>query len=555
MAILLVVLMGAAAMAVDLGWLFWQSIEIQHGADAAALAGVVYEPDLRPEAHAEALSAAKVNGYDDALSRTTVAIVDFVDDNTAVAHDGQLRVTITHRVDTFFLNIFGLNDVDIARTALAEYVRPLAMGSPESYFGDDPAQEIYPGFWAKIEGNYRGMRGGDRFGSLCVNRGIGADCEKNGTSYGFNPEARMSSDWGTAAAEGGYVYGIEVAEGASGLKVEVFNGALYSIRKNKSSPLPPTGSSNFFGDYGYGGSSTNIRATTWFMLYGPDPTPGDSTDGNELLCSISYDERLPTVNPDDDTPPNSSAYLGDFGAMGWDTSWLQFDEVRAAGYQNILDAMWDDMGSGQIADYASPGCASSFDRGPGTYLLRVMPQHDDSGATDAAGYWRGKNLYTLRVSTTTGAQPSIGAVGDMLIFSARYTTQTEFFLARVQQRYAGHDLVIELFDVGDVVGDGYFSILDGTGAVPDCDWIATDTITPTNPTSGSGTCTIEASKASQCCIYNHELITMVIPIPDDYTCTGNGCWWKVYYDYTGGTPWDTTTWAAYIQGNPIRIVE
>jgi len=39
MAFLLVVLMGAAAMAVDLGWLFWQSIEIQHGADAAALAG------------------------------------------------------------------------------------------------------------------------------------------------------------------------------------------------------------------------------------------------------------------------------------------------------------------------------------------------------------------------------------------------------------------------------------------------------------------------------------------------------------------------------------
>ncbi len=47
MAVMLVVLIGAAAMAVDLGWLFWQSIEIQHGADAAALAGVLYEPDQR----------------------------------------------------------------------------------------------------------------------------------------------------------------------------------------------------------------------------------------------------------------------------------------------------------------------------------------------------------------------------------------------------------------------------------------------------------------------------------------------------------------------------
>ena len=62
MAILLVVLMGAAAMAVDLGWLFWQSIEIQHGADAAALAGVAYEPDLRTEAHTEATASAFTNG-------------------------------------------------------------------------------------------------------------------------------------------------------------------------------------------------------------------------------------------------------------------------------------------------------------------------------------------------------------------------------------------------------------------------------------------------------------------------------------------------------------
>ena len=55
MAIMLMVLLGAAAMAVDLGWLFWQSMEIQHGADAAALAGVVYEPSLRTEAHTEGI--------------------------------------------------------------------------------------------------------------------------------------------------------------------------------------------------------------------------------------------------------------------------------------------------------------------------------------------------------------------------------------------------------------------------------------------------------------------------------------------------------------------
>jgi hypothetical protein len=544
--------MGAAAMAVDLGWLLWQSIEIQHGADAAALAGVIYEPDLRTEAHTEATAAAFANGYDDVLPGTTVSVIDSVDDNTAVAHSGQLRVTITHQVETFFLKIFGLDDVDIARTAVAEYTAPLLLGSPESYFGDDPAREIYPGYFAKIEGNYKPTKYGDRFGALCLDHGSGADCKSGGTSYGFNPEARMSSGWGTAAAQGGYVYGIEVAEGASGLKVEIFNGPLYSIRKSKTDPLPFTGDGNFFNDQSNWGPSTMVRATTWFMLYGPDPTPGDSTDGNELLCSISYDERLATYDIYEDNPPNSSAYAIDFGAMGWDDSWLEFDEVRAAGYQNILDAMWDDMAGSTIADSVSVGCSSGFDRGPGTYLLRVMPQHDDSGENAGGLWWRGSNFYTLRVSATTGTQPSVAAVGDMLIYSARNTTQTEFFLAQVLQGHAGRDLVIELFDVGDVTGgSGSFSILTGTGDIPDCDWIATDTITPSNPTSGSGTCTINASNQK----FNNELITMVVPIPDDYACTGDGCWWKVRYDYSTGVPWDTTTWSAHIGGNPIRIVE
>jgi hypothetical protein len=116
MAIMLVILMGAAAMAVDLGWLFWQSIEIQHGADAGALAGVVYEPNLRTEAHAEGIATAAENGYDNGDPATTVVVLDFVDDPTAVENENQLRVTVTHSVQTFFMKVFGLDSVDIKRT-------------------------------------------------------------------------------------------------------------------------------------------------------------------------------------------------------------------------------------------------------------------------------------------------------------------------------------------------------------------------------------------------------------------------------------------------------
>jgi hypothetical protein len=41
--------------------------------------------------------------------------------------------------------------------------------------------------------------------------------------------------------------------------------------------------------------------------------------------------------------------------------------------------------------------------------------------------------------------------------------------------------------------------------------------------------------------------------PADYTCAAN-CWWKVRYNYPGETT-DTTTWSAYIEGNPVRLIE
>lgn len=561
MAILLVVLMGAAAMAVDLGWLYWQSIEIQHGADSAALAGVVYEPDMRTEAKSESVAAALQNGYDDSDAGTTVEVVDFVDDDTSVVRESMLRVTITHEVQTFFLKVFGLNHFDIQRTAVAEYVLPLALGSPEAYFGDDPAQEIYPGFTADSTSNYQAKAGGNRFGALCLHTGFGAGCKHDtsgggGAAQGSNPEGRIPSGWGTAAAQGGYLFGIDVPEGSSGLKVEIFNAPNYAIRKNKESPTPATGTGNFLGDTKY--NWWNVEVTTWFMLYGPDPTPYDTTDGNELLCSVAYQERLPQWSTGADSPPNSSAYELDFGSLApvdlsWDDSWLEFDEVRAAGHQNILDLMWEDMSNPYIAgnmpgDYVDSDCSqATFDRGPGTYVLRVLDEYDNSGETDTRDSWRGSNKYTLRTSTTAGDQPAIYAIEDMVMTAARNTAETDYYLAKVDSKYAGKDLIIELWDVGDIYsgpGTDNFTIVDGNLDAVDCEWWAT------NGDSGSGTCNIVASDL----VYNDELITMTIAIPDDYTCDGDGCWWQIEYDYAGLVK-DTTTWTAYVDGNPIRIVE
>ena len=498
MAMMLLVLLGTAAMTVDLGWLYWQSIEIQHGADAAALAGVIYEPDQRLEAHTQGTAAAAENGFvHDPSNGNIIELIDFADDPTAVEHSSQLRATVTQRVPTFFMKVFGINDVDISRTALAEYVQPLALGSPESSFGTDPETGYDPGMWASIKGTYGPKSWGDRYASGCLGS------SEYGVGCTANPEFRPTVSPGTVDATGGYLYGIEVGPGSSGLKVEIFDGPFYD------------GSTvfDFAGDLGTSGPDPD--ATMWFMLYGPDITPLDTTDGNELLCTVKYDPR--------------SSHADDFA--WWNPAWTQFSELSPG----ELSQLWDNMTSS--ADKTT--CASDFDRGPGIYPLRVMVEHDDD--------WWTSNKFSLRTSTTSGPAPMIYGLGDMSIYTNVDMGLTEFYVTRVEQEHAGRTLVIEFWDAGDVNSGGSgdtLTILNGSLVTPGCTWTAS--------TGDSGSsCIINVSAKK----YNNELISVAIPIPEDYTCSGDSCWYRVNYDYTGTEVHDTTTWTAYLTGNPIRLKE
>ena len=498
MALLLVVLLGAAGFAVDFGWVYWNSIEIQHGADAAALAGVVYTAEDPDKAKQEGRAIAATNGYlDESLGGPDIVeIIDFADDENAVENDSELRASITHEVPTYFMNVFGIETVTIKRTAVARYVLPLALGSPESYFGNDPALGIEQGLWGSIHGTYTPKRDGDRYSALCDGSGSGSSCPPN-------PEQRPSSDWGTVDAEGGYLYGIEVAEGASALTIEIFDGPYYD----------GGGSLKFAGDSSMS-SSDNI--VTWFMLYGPDPTPLDTTDGNDLLCTVRYESR--------------DSRTEDF--PGWNSSWESFDEADPA----VLATMWDNMATSVDQQF----CVGDFNRGPGIYPLRVMVEHSDSQ--------KGRNKYSLRTSTS-GPKPYISGLGDIGIYAnVEEGGVSQFYLAKVEEKHAGKNLIIELWDPGDITGGNNSDnvrVYDGFGSIPDCSWSAT------NGDSGSGPCIITTGGK----VFNGHLVTMVLPIPADYTCDGDTCWFRIEYQYPTGSVHDSTTWAAYIEGNPIRLVK
>ncbi|MFV2000319.1 MAG: pilus assembly protein TadG-related protein [Acidimicrobiia bacterium] len=515
--LMIVILVGMAAFAIDFGWLYWNGIKIQHGADAAALAGVVYEPADQTTAYTAARGSASENGYLDSSPQTTVTPVDFGDDPNAVENENQLSVTVTHEVGTFFLSVFGIDTVSLTRRAVAEYALPLAMGSDLPYFGQDPALNRNPNFWANIHGYYTGRKMGDRFASQCNSGGKESGCTPN-------PEARptVSQGFNNGIADftGGYIYGIEVDAGAADLAVEIFDGAFNRW-----------GGDRFLtGDQPQSGSDDG--PTTLFMLYGPDSTPLDTTDGNELLCVVRYTPQDNIADFDGD---------GDVGYWGRDhvpssqpKHWVIDSDDDLTG-DGVVD--WDDVDAGVTGGLNSLWdrmCGTSFTRGPGIYPLRVVIE--DPGSDDD----RGLNRFSMR-AFTSGPSPRFYGLGDMAVYVNFASSQATFNLAEVPQIHAGKDLVIELWDPDSGNNGVRIEMPDGT--LPDCTWTSTD------GRSGSlAGCDISYSTS-----FNDEHMQIRIEIPTDYTCSAD-CWWTIQVDYPNGAN-DTTTWSARIEGNPVRLVE
>ncbi len=130
-AAVLLVLIGMAGFAVDLGWLFLKTSETKKAAESAALAGVVHMPNPSSvpwgpgaEAYDVAIDVASRNGYTGSLG-TTVA------PNEVLGKPNQLNVTISTSVPTFFMRVFGINTVAFTRSATAEQLPPLKIGSQD----------------------------------------------------------------------------------------------------------------------------------------------------------------------------------------------------------------------------------------------------------------------------------------------------------------------------------------------------------------------------------------------------------------------------------------
>lgn len=267
-AVLLVLLLGVAAFAIDLGWLYLNGARLQRAADSSALAGVVFLPGDIANVVAKSVDGANANGWDiGSVNGVPVAGGGSDDLDWQSLADNKLEVTLTTNIPTYFLKVLGIDDFDITRIATAEYVKPVPIGSPDPCFGigitsiqsGDCNPATAQRFWAAVSGPETNKWNGDAFATKYWDDDGTWNQESTNTQYRTN----------------GYYLAVDVPSAVSGLTVRVYDAGFY----NRASFDTETGDRTQDGGGG---------ADTHFQMYTFDDTPLDPTNNPAIAgCSMN----------------------------------------------------------------------------------------------------------------------------------------------------------------------------------------------------------------------------------------------------------------------------
>jgi len=555
-ALLIVVMLGVAAFAVDLGHAYYVAQQAQDSADAAALSAAPYLPDNCTNANPHAVDISAANGFPNA-GNTTVSAVNGAPGGAGCDADpsllpNQIKVDITTKVDTWFARALGIDTLSVTRSSTAEYDPPVQLGSPHSYFGNVPgcAACEQPSIWASVAGQAnRKVDGNAIFENWCTNTTTADNCtagdpnnnsdhDDNGMLFEISNPTRQNLN--VELFDPGYVAGSLTCGGGD---PTVCPGD--EVLSQQSAAAPPT--------------------STTFTLYPLDNLTNPL--GNPATCSATYPgyTSAPAPNPVDLTARSFH-------------SWANFGSDAGCGALNAT-----------------------------SYVLQVRTG-DDLGLPPEAGV----NNFSVAACTGCGAnQPSddsnvdVSAITKMSLFANAPpgTSNPQFYLARVPSWAKGQFLTLSFFDVGDISAAGGSTSIAGAltvtakdathgaggssiGEFSNCtyshpdsrgntagDYIGgqttpwdpdpVDTAFASNPnslTSMGGGCTAQVlpNSSTGASFWNGKWVTWKVPIPSDYTCNDKDltkCWLQIQYNYTNAQFHDATTWTATLSGNPVRLTK
>jgi hypothetical protein len=505
LALLIVPLLAFAALAVDVGYWYTRAMELQRAADAAALAGVVWQPNDFPRATAEAREAARRNGLVHNPAGSTGINVDV---QPIPGRSRELDVTITDpHVRSFFGSVV-LREISMQRTARARYVLPVPLGSPLNTFGNQnltPTADD-PKLWAAINGPYARHESGDPYAVKCAGDPTGVRTCGGPANDEYRPD--------------GYRYVVDVPAGSAGrtLTVQTLDGR-FAPRANFQ-----TESGDGY-EWTQSGYDTNRMALA-YELYEADATPLDVTDNPSMAgrCNAGPGRRA-LGNNHSTTPDN------------WVTL-CQIASVSRVGQYPMT--------------VKSSDIPTTTDQGSGSNQYSIRATLSGAGPQPRVYAYSDMSIFT---NYNLAAPPAVNRSNN--------------YLAEVEDIHAGKTLRVELFDAGDGSNGQFdLSIVAPDGSIPDCRYNSPNSATLnqsgtcTIRTRNNGTSTTNN-------LYNNRWLRIEIPISRTYTCNAAGttpnnpapgvataCWWRLSYLFggTSPTPSDRTTWRVTLIGDPVQLV-
>ncbi len=578
------VLLGVAAISVDVARWYVERERLQSAADAAALAGVVFMPQDLATATTTARDSAARNGFVHGAERTTVSVSEG-------DRPSQLRVTITRTIDNGFGAALGVDDVALSMSATADYTGPAPMGSPCNTFANQPPSQSHlqptgfagatlthtsckqnPNFWAAIQGPATNKVQGDRYSTVPCASGT------YGCTGSTNSERR----------DQGYFFALKVAPAAVNrqVQVQVYDPA-YVHTQIDCSLLPSRAniSSDNVNDY----ATTDARNR--YSQY--KNTSGDVTNAAALpYCSGDY-------NPGASGAAASAPVTSFAVREQTDTN----DPTRGAVVSGCTKqfAPTRALSVGTLARTSSSynrELARTFHQWvelcrftptrPGDYYVQVRTNVPldgtsvaNSGSHPRIEYQGNPAVTAANGSLTTGtglnsfalravnpANPTVAPTGVTLsgwsrmpILQNAPSSTAVFDLIRVLPSSRGQTINFEFFDAADGAGSStaYVQVkrpVDATGSIRTTTAIsgcrgAMDASTTYTPLTD---CTVNVKGTT----HNGRLQKMAIPIPNDYSCDAaatGGCWFQVELRFPNINVTDFTTWDANLGGDPVRLIE
>ncbi len=410
-------LLAIGGLSVDLGFWYREGTKLQNAVDAAALAGVVFMPGNFSKATSTALTMMTKNEFPNGIGGVTVTV-------TSVAgKPRRLKVcAVDTQVEVFLTGVVGVHP-KITRCSVAEYILPVAMGSPLNEMSQSTL-----GVWPAVNGTCSSTEDGDEIMSQYSGMfpdhtwntytGCTGSAQGHGNPHDPNPMYDAS----------GYNYIVDVKSAAS-TPIQVYDGEW---------------GGSFDGNQGLGATVQD----TLFKVTWDHATPLDTTDDvlvvqtlvtnanaaytNQWvnLTTVSAIGRY-TVNV---TVPFSQAAHGSnsFGLralQGGSTTVCSADPNDAARYSATCPEVFGEQHLGVNAQVASSVATfflanvdpiyagrqmtiGLFDPGEGGLTIEVLdPNGNPVTFTYATNDNRAATLGALDYTGTTSALPVNGVLG------------------------------------------------------------------------------------------------------------------------------------------------